>query len=340
MSTNDVAGGYLPRGGRAFFFRATGGPVRSSEWAPADVTASPPRSDDPASRGGRPPRRGASIAARMRRWSSWERSGRPGRVQRLLPALGEEIHEGVDDARDGAVVGALAMAAWKRGVLEHPGAPGRHLLAPGPPGCAPSPGSPRGVARRAARAAMAGSSSRRASKSSPTASRCGRITRASGSISVSTETSRTKAPSPGPDLDEPAALQRAQRLADRGAADPELLGQVALGRQPVAGLEPALGDQLLDLADDLLVDPGRLDRLEVHPSGRRRPARSPAGALAHGSRSPRAGGRDAAARASHHPSSARPEREQHRHEVVDGVGVRRRASARTRGSSVIISPAT
>ena len=61
---------------------------------------------------------------------------------------------------------------------------------------------------------------------------------------------------PRPDLDEPAALQRAQRLPHRGAADHELLGQIALGRQAVAGLEPALGDQLLDLADDLLVDPG------------------------------------------------------------------------------------
>ncbi len=52
------------------------------------------------------------------------------------------------------------------------------------------------VARRAASAASGGSSSRRASNSSPTASRWGRITRASGSIRLSTETSRTKAPSP------------------------------------------------------------------------------------------------------------------------------------------------
>jgi hypothetical protein len=38
-----------------------------------------------------------------------------------------------------------------------------------------------------------------------------------------------KVPLAGPDLDQAAALQRAQRLAHRGAADHELLGQVALG---------------------------------------------------------------------------------------------------------------
>ena len=122
--------------------------------------------------------------------------GPAGRVQRLLAALGEQIHERVDDARDGAIVGAGGDGGVERA---RPGpsrcGPPRPPW-PAPRGCAPSPRSPRGVARRAARAAMAGSSRRRASKSSPTASRCGRMTRASGSISVSTETSRTKVPSP------------------------------------------------------------------------------------------------------------------------------------------------
>jgi len=61
--------------------------------------------------------------------------------------------------------------------------------------------------------------------------------------------------------------QRAERFADGGAAHHELLGQVALGGKPVAGLEAALGDELLDLPDDLLVDAGGLDGLETRPLG-------------------------------------------------------------------------
>src|SRR4029434_561049 len=56
----------------------------------------------------------------------------------------------------------------------------------------------------------------------------------------------------------------------RRAADHELLGEVALGGQLIARLELALRDQLLDLADDLLVDPRALDGLDLHvpPAGR------------------------------------------------------------------------
>ena len=73
-----------------------------------------------------------------------------------------------------------------------------------------------------------------------------------------------------PDLDQAEALQRPQRLTNRGATHDELLGEIALGREPVAALEPTLGDHLLDLANDLLVDPRRLDRGDLHrPLSRR-----------------------------------------------------------------------
>jgi hypothetical protein len=41
-------------------------------------------------------------------------------------------------------------------------------------------------------------------------------------------------PFAGADLDESGALQGPERLPHRGAADPEALGQVPLGRQAVA----------------------------------------------------------------------------------------------------------
>ena len=85
-------------------------------------------------------------------------------------------------------------------------------------------------------------------------------------------------PLPRADLDEPPALQRPERFPHRRAADHELLGEIALGRELIAGLQLAFRDQLLDLADDLLVDPGALDRLDVHATRRwpRRPPPRPA----------------------------------------------------------------
>src|SRR5439155_20305211 len=62
-----------------------------------------------------------------------------------------------------------------------------------------------------------------------------------------------------PDIDEAPTLQRAQRLAHGGAAHHELLGKVALGRQPIAGLELPLADDLLELAHDLFVDARAFD---------------------------------------------------------------------------------
>ena len=72
-------------------------------------------------------------------------------------------------------------------------------------------------------------------------------------------------PLPGPDLHQPEALQRPQRLPHRRPAHHELLGEVALGGQLVAALEASLGDHQLHLPDDLLVDAGGLDRLHVWP---------------------------------------------------------------------------
>src|SRR5262249_49700694 len=107
------------------------------------------------------------------------------------------------------------------------------------------------------------------------------------------------------DLDESQALERPQRLAHRGPADDEFLGELALRRQPVACLETALRNQLLDLPDDLLVDACRLDGAELEglfvgslPSGRAHrslrasPARGRAGGRARApSRSPSPRGR-------------------------------------------------
>ena len=50
-----------------------------------------------------------------------------------------------------------------------------------------------------------------------------------------------------------ARLERLQRLTHRHAADAVLGGELALGRQPVAGREPTLRDRVLDLLHDLRV---------------------------------------------------------------------------------------
>src|SRR5262249_10970349 len=84
------------------------------------------------------------------------------------------------------------------------------------------------------------------------------------------------------------------------AAHHELFREIPLGRQPVTRLELSVGDQLLHLADDFLVDPGRLDGLDLHESPPR-----------HGA-SIGAGVRDATAllaHPAHHPWSCPPARE-------------------------------
>ena len=70
------------------------------------------------------------------------------------------------------------------------------------------------------------------------------------------------------DLDAPLDIERDQCLAQRRARHAELLGQVALRRQARSGFEPAPIDQLADLVCDLLIEPARLDRLELEGHGR------------------------------------------------------------------------
>ena len=67
------------------------------------------------------------------------------------------------------------------------------------------------------------------------------------------------------DLDQAADLQRGQRLAHGGAADAEALRELALGQQPVAGLELLDVDERPQPLDDLLVERAAADRLEARP---------------------------------------------------------------------------
>src|SRR5262249_30280856 len=83
------------------------------------------------------------------------------------------------------------------------------------------------------------------------------------------------------------------------------LGELALGREAVTRLELAVGDQELDLADDLLVDPRRADGLELHPARRGVAVRIAVGGRRrlHARRESRRSCR--AGRASHQPSAER-----------------------------------
>jgi len=58
-------------------------------------------------------------------------------------------------------------------------------------------------------------------------------------------------------------LQREQRLAHRRPADAELLHQIALGRQLIAGRIVALVDHRLEAARDLFVEPAASDGAEL-----------------------------------------------------------------------------
>ena len=66
----------------------------------------------------------------------------------------------------------------------------------------------------------------------------------------------------GARLDDAEELERAQRLADRGARDLELIGERALGRELVAGVQLAPLEERLDLLDDPLIEPAAPDRLD------------------------------------------------------------------------------
>jgi hypothetical protein len=63
-------------------------------------------------------------------------------------------------------------------------------------------------------------------------------------------------------LDDTQELERAQRLADRGPRDLELLRERALGRELVSGPKLALLEERFDLLDDALVEPAAPDGLD------------------------------------------------------------------------------
>jgi hypothetical protein len=59
-----------------------------------------------------------------------------------------------------------------------------------------------------------------------------------------------------PDHHDPDHLERDQRLAQRGPADPQPDGEFTLGRQPITDPETVLVDPAGDLLGDLLIQPG------------------------------------------------------------------------------------
>src|SRR5438093_3610396 len=185
-----------------------------------------------------------------------------GRVEGFLAALREQVHQRVHDSTDRAIVRGGADGRVKRGILGEAGlarADLASLVVEDPPHlldffrCGPArrergdgglEDAP-GLKELADRLALG---------------RHHEGERADQRVDRHLAHERPLARS---DLHEPEALERAQRLPYRGAAHDELLGEAALGRQLVATFEPALRDQLLDLPNDLLVDPGRLDRPEL-----------------------------------------------------------------------------
>src|ERR1700730_4442970 len=246
--------------------------------------------------------------------------GPAAREQAFFPALPQEVDERVDDADNGPIMRGGGDGGVERGVLCHTCASARDLsclfgedavhlgdlLAAGAPR---REGGDGGLEEEA------------------------RLEELSHRLAVRQDDEREgldqgldrDIPDEGalarPDVDEPAALQRAQRLAHRGPADAEPLGQLPLRRETVARGETAIGDQGLDLADDFLVDPDGLDRLELHHA-------------CPGSRPWRA-----ATLASHHPSQSTktPSTIDSQRSAAWAAGPSHRW---TRGSSVIISPAT
>jgi hypothetical protein len=69
-------------------------------------------------------------------------------------------------------------------------------------------------------------------------------------------------PAAGTRLDDAEKLERPQRFANRCARNLELLGELPLGRQLIAGAEIALFEETLDLLDDALVEAAATDRLD------------------------------------------------------------------------------
>src|SRR5262245_11569993 len=224
--------------------------------------------------------RGAAVALRDRLHDApmvlMRAGGASRRVDRLLATLPEQIHDRVHEAGDGAVVRRGADRRVKGRVLREPRPSGGdlarlvledalHLL--------------HFLGRRAARGERGDGGLEHAARLEELADRFPlrghhECQRADERVDRDLADERAFA---GTDLDEPEALERPPRLAYGGAAHDELLGELALGRQPIAALEAPLGDELLDLPDDLLIDPRRLDRSKLD----RMIVRSPRAGRAH-----------------------------------------------------------
>src|SRR6266436_271699 len=240
--------------------------------------------------------------------------------QALFPALSQEIHEGTDEAHDGAIVRGGGDGRVEGGVLGHTRAALRHF----PRLLVEDPLHLRDLL--ATRASCREGGNGRLEQEPCLEELSHRFP-----VRQDDESERLdegldgyvldEGALSGPDFDEPAALQRAERLAHRGPAHAESLGKLALGRKTVARGEPAVGDQGFDLADDVLVDPDGLDRLELHQAWPGSPPWR------------------VAVLASHHPSA--------RMNIPSTIDSHRSAALAaepshrcTTGSSVIISPAT
>src|SRR6201999_4443044 len=71
---------------------------------------------------------------------------------------------------------------------------------------------------------------------------------------------------PDAHLDLALDLERDQRLSHRRPRDAQLLRQLALGRQTLAGGELARGDELRELPGDLAIEAVAADGLDGHAS--------------------------------------------------------------------------
>src|SRR5215471_1896550 len=226
--------------------------------------------------------------------------------QALLAALPEEVDEGAHDPDDGAIVGSGSDGGMKGRVLGHPRASAFHL-----PRLLGE--DPLHLADLLARRTPCGQSRDGRLEKPP------RLEELPHRFPVRQDHEGQRldegfhgdVPDEGalsrPDLDEPSALERAQRLAHRGKAVPRG--------------EPAVGDEGLHLTDDILVDPDRLDGLELHQAWPGSPRWR------------------AAARASHQPRrrTKTPSTMESQRSAALAAGPSQRW---TTGSSVIISPAT